>query len=109
MVERVFRYQDDEIWGVRRLGAATERRGRGVRRADLSGKLASSSTHRRTGLLIPPSRPDVAAESVLELVADEALRRQCVAHGKQVLGRRFDIHQMVRDLDRTYLQLLRYG
>ncbi len=58
-----------------------------------------------TGLLVPPGRPDLAAQRVLELVADPALRARCVSGARAVLTREFDIRQMVRNLDRLYLEL----
>jgi glycosyltransferase involved in cell wall biosynthesis len=59
-----------------------------------------------SGLLIPPGRPDVAARRVIELLADDDLRERCVMQARRRLSREFDIHQMVRDLDRLYIGLL---
>jgi glycosyltransferase involved in cell wall biosynthesis len=61
---------------------------------------------RRTGLLIPPARPDAAAAAVLELVADPDLGRRCAAEAGRTLDGGFDIHRMVRDLERIYISLL---
>ncbi len=59
-----------------------------------------------TGLLIPPGRPDVAARRAIEMLADDDLRGRCVTQARRRLSREFDIHQMVRDLDRLYVGLL---
>jgi glycosyltransferase involved in cell wall biosynthesis len=61
---------------------------------------------RETGLLVPPSRPDAAAERLVELIEDEQLRRRCARQARRELGRGFDIHGMVADLDQLYLSLL---
>jgi glycosyltransferase involved in cell wall biosynthesis len=62
-----------------------------------------------TGLLIPPGRPEVAAERLLELVSDETLRHRLVRLARQALGREFEIEQMVTALDELYLNLLERG
>jgi len=59
-----------------------------------------------SGLLVPQGRPDRAAERVLELIADPALRSRCIAGARRVLTSEFDIRRMVRDLDRLYVDLL---
>jgi len=61
---------------------------------------------RETGLLVPPARPEEAARGVLELVANDELRRRCIRQARRALGTRFDVHRMVADLDRLYLTLL---
>lgn len=60
----------------------------------------------RSGLLVPPESPETAAERVLELVADADLRRRCVDEARRALDETFDIHRMVRDLERIYISLL---
>ena len=61
---------------------------------------------RETGLLIPPSRPDLASQAVLEVVGDRLLRDTCVEQASRLLTRDFEIRQMVRRLDRLYLEAL---
>jgi glycosyltransferase involved in cell wall biosynthesis len=61
---------------------------------------------RRTGLLVAPESPEEAAAGILELVADPELRRDLAEGGRRALGRGFDIHHMVRDLERIYISLL---
>ena len=61
--------------------------------------------HRQTGILVPPGQPRLAAAGLLELVRDEPLRRCCVERARREL-REFDIHRMVRDLERIYISLL---
>jgi glycosyltransferase involved in cell wall biosynthesis len=59
-----------------------------------------------TGLLVPPGRPDLAAQRLLEMAGDRPLRRRCVEGARRRLDRSFDIRRMVRRLDRLYLSLL---
>ncbi len=59
-----------------------------------------------TGLLVPPRQPERAAERVLEILSDPALRNRCIAGARRVLTSEFDIRRMVRELDRLYLELL---
>jgi glycosyltransferase involved in cell wall biosynthesis len=61
---------------------------------------------RRTGLLVPPESPETAADRVLELVGDAALRQRCADGARRALDEAFDIHRMVRDLERIYISLL---
>lgn len=58
--------------------------------------------HGRSGLLVPPGRPDLAAQRLLELAADPALRDRFVGEGRRRLTADFDIHRMVADLDELY-------
>jgi glycosyltransferase involved in cell wall biosynthesis len=60
----------------------------------------------RTGLLVPPGRPDEAARALLRMAGDTRLRVRCVEEARRRLDRSFDIRAMVRDLDRLYLSLL---
>jgi glycosyltransferase involved in cell wall biosynthesis len=59
-----------------------------------------------TGLLIPPGRPDLAAERVIKMIRRPELRARCVEGGRRALTAEFDIRRMVRDLERLYLDLL---
>jgi glycosyltransferase involved in cell wall biosynthesis len=61
---------------------------------------------RRTGLLVPPACPDLAARAVLEVAADASLRNDCVEQASRMLVRDFEIRQMVGRLDRLYLEAL---
>jgi glycosyltransferase involved in cell wall biosynthesis len=61
---------------------------------------------RETGLLVPPGAPSVAAERLLELVQDPDLGRACAERALRALGEEFDVHRMVRDLERLYISLL---
>ena len=61
---------------------------------------------RRTGLLIPPERPQEAAERVLELAGNDAFRRRIAEQALRELREEFDIHGMVRTLERIYISLL---
>jgi glycosyltransferase involved in cell wall biosynthesis len=62
-----------------------------------------------TGLLVPPARPDLAAERVLQIIEDDALRKRCVEGANRRLNEAFEINRMVRDLDKIYLELLEDG
>ncbi|MDH3592452.1 MAG: glycosyltransferase family 4 protein [Planctomycetota bacterium] len=61
---------------------------------------------RRTGLLVPPERPREAADRVLELAGDGPLRQQIAEQAVRELREEFDIHGMVRALERIYIFLL---
>lgn len=58
----------------------------------------------RTGLLVPPSRPELASRAVLQFVEDASLRDGCIDRASSLLTRDFEIGQMVRRLDRLYLE-----
>ena len=60
--------------------------------------------NRQTGLLIPPARPEAAARALLEVVRDAELRDTCIDQAGVLLTRDFEIRQMVRRLDRLYLE-----
>jgi glycosyltransferase involved in cell wall biosynthesis len=60
--------------------------------------------NQRTGLLIPPARPDVASRALLDLIGDAELRNRCIDRADALLTREFEIRQMVRRLDRLYLE-----
>jgi glycosyltransferase involved in cell wall biosynthesis len=62
--------------------------------------------HGRTGLLVPPNRPEEAAAALLELAADAGLRLRCGRAARERIDARFDVRRMVRRLDRIYLSLL---
>jgi glycosyltransferase involved in cell wall biosynthesis len=62
--------------------------------------------HRRTGLLVPAGRPDLAAQGLVELALDRRLRAEYARRGRARLDSRFDIQSMVRRLDGLYLSLL---
>ena len=59
-----------------------------------------------TGILVPPSRPDAAAQRVVELGSDPGARARLAGEARARFGREFDIVSMVRELDREYLDLL---
>jgi glycosyltransferase involved in cell wall biosynthesis len=63
---------------------------------------------RDTGMLVPPARPDIAARALLEMVGDAGMRRRCVAQARSLLTKDFEIRQMVRRLDRLYLEGLEH-
>jgi len=60
----------------------------------------------RTGLLVPPRRPEEIAAAIVRLAGDTTLRATLVAEARRRLDASFDIRVMVRRLDRLYLSLL---
>jgi glycosyltransferase involved in cell wall biosynthesis len=65
--------------------------------------------HERTGLLVPAADPEAAAAAVVRLAREPGLARRCVENARSRLGREFDAREMVRALDRLYLELLEPG
>jgi glycosyltransferase involved in cell wall biosynthesis len=63
--------------------------------------------HERTGLLVAPGDPASASAAVLRMLGDAGLARACVGAARQRLDASFDVRQMLGDLERTYLELLR--
>jgi glycosyltransferase involved in cell wall biosynthesis len=59
-----------------------------------------------TGLLVPPGRPDLAADRILDVVADAARARSRAERAKVLLGEEFDIRAMVRKVEAVYAELL---
>ena len=53
------------------------------------------------GFTVPPSRPDLLAERLLQLVVDDELRQRCAA-AAAATGRQFDIRVAVRRLEDAY-------
>ena len=60
----------------------------------------------RTGLLVPPARPELAAERVLSLARDAAARQRLAAQARQRLTGAFEIEEMVVELEHVYTTLL---
>lgn len=65
--------------------------------------------HGRSGLLVPPGRPDVAARRLLDLAADPLLRSRLAEEARRRLTADFDIRRMVSNLDDLYHDLLNHG
>ncbi|MDH3626174.1 MAG: glycosyltransferase family 4 protein [Acidobacteriota bacterium] len=60
----------------------------------------------KTGLLVPKAEPVAAADAILRLAGDPTLASSLVQGATEGLGRKFEIGQMVRDLDDLYGELL---
>ncbi len=57
------------------------------------------------GRVVPPGRPEVLAEAILELAADESSRRRMAAAARR-LGHSFDIRAAVGRIEQGYLDVL---
>lgn len=60
----------------------------------------------RTGILVPPGRPDIAAERLVTLSDDPEARSRLASEARERLGAEFDVGNMVRALEDIYLELL---
>jgi len=56
----------------------------------------------KTGLLVPPGRPDQLAQSMLRLLTDGELRNRVMAAGKQRVVQDFDNRRLIQELARIY-------
>jgi glycosyltransferase involved in cell wall biosynthesis len=62
-----------------------------------------------TGLLVPPERSDAAADAVLRLLGDDALRTQLGEAGRQAALERFDADRVTDVYVRAYQAALSYA
>ena len=62
-----------------------------------------------TGRLIEPGKPDQAAARILELAKGHQFSRRLAENATARLGDKFELHNMVRDLDDLYGELLKKG
>jgi glycosyltransferase involved in cell wall biosynthesis len=69
------------------------------------GGVPEAITHGREGLLVPPSRPDLLAGALRELVADPE-RRACMGRAALARGSYFDIARPVRATEDLYRRLV---
>jgi glycosyltransferase involved in cell wall biosynthesis len=56
----------------------------------------------KTGLLVPPGRPEKLAEAMLRMLKDENLRSRIIPAARQRVVRNFDNKRLVRDLAFVY-------
>jgi glycosyltransferase involved in cell wall biosynthesis len=71
-----------------------------------TGGVAEVVSHGESGLLVPPGRPDAAAEAIAVLSADAAARQRLARTARARLGVEFDIRRMVPDLEELYDEIL---
>ena len=62
--------------------------------------------HRKTGLLVPPGRPDALAAAIAGVAADPAVRRRMGVAARRVAAARFSASRLVDDVDRWYCESL---
>jgi glycosyltransferase involved in cell wall biosynthesis len=63
----------------------------------------------RTGILVPPERPDLLADALAELLVDASKRRTLGREGRAKIVRQFGIDRMVAAKQELYLAGLRGG
>ncbi|MCD6385083.1 glycosyltransferase [Candidatus Sumerlaeota bacterium] len=63
-------------------------------------------THNKTGILIPPKRPDAIAEAIYRLYTDSALRDRLAKAGRQHIEQHFSLDNMVRKIESIFEQLI---
>jgi glycosyltransferase involved in cell wall biosynthesis len=54
--------------------------------------------HERSGLLVPPARPDLLADAIERLAADPALRRRYGSRGREKVRAEFDVDRSAQQL-----------
>lgn len=79
--------------------------GRPVVATDLEGN-PELVTHRVTGLLVPPRRPDVLARALLEVVADRPRACAMAMEGRRRVEERFSLAVKVERMEALYRRLL---
>jgi glycosyltransferase involved in cell wall biosynthesis len=62
--------------------------------------------HGRNGLLVPPADPDRLAEACLQLLQDPDRADAMARAGREIVERRFDIHQQGQRLSGLYRKIL---
>lgn len=55
-----------------------------------------------TGFLVPPMRPDLFANKIMELLSDENMRLQMGAKGRKIVEDKFNLNQMVNSFSGLY-------
>lgn len=60
----------------------------------------------KTGILVPPSRPDLSADAIIRLINDRTTAKEMGAAGKRRVQQMFSTTQMVANYEKLYLNLL---
>jgi len=60
---------------------------------------------RVSGLLVPPRRPDMMAEAILELLTDEGKRRSMGEKARRRVENDFNIDKIVKEYENVYFDL----
>jgi len=61
--------------------------------------------HGVTGLVLPPKRPELLADALVELLTDPVKRRAMGAAGRDAAAKRFTTTRMIDEIDALYRQL----
>ncbi len=70
------------------------------------GGVPEAIEHGVSGQLVPPRRPDLLAEALLELLGDDARRQDMGRRARDRVSRNFRLETMVRSLENLYLSLV---
>jgi glycosyltransferase involved in cell wall biosynthesis len=62
--------------------------------------------HERTGLVVPPKRPDEIADATLRLVQDQGLAQRCASAAQRRVLERYSIDRMFQETADLYLDLM---
>lgn len=60
--------------------------------------------HEKTGLVVPPSDPEIMAKNILRLLTDTELRKTCISNGQKVVRAGFNNYDWTVKLAETYRQ-----
>ena len=69
------------------------------------GGVSDAITDQEEGLLVPPHRPDLLADAIVQVARDDELRARMAASAHSQ-GPRFDVRTAVQSIERTYRQLV---
>jgi glycosyltransferase involved in cell wall biosynthesis len=70
------------------------------------GSVSEAVVDGRTGLLVPPERPDEIARAARRILENDMLRRSVVANGRQLARERFTATAMARSYEALYDEVL---
>ena len=73
------------------------------------GGLPEVVDHGRTGLLVPPNRPEELSAAIVSLLRDDGRRQDMGQRGAEAARARFDVHASVAAMERLYEHALTAG
>lgn len=79
--------------------------GRAVIAANIGGP-PEMITNYKTGILIPPNKPEILADKICELVQNEALRISLGRNAREVALKKYAIENHVRSIEEVYEKVL---